>query len=197
MLVSLPALLQEGASAKVKKALDHYAHEPGCGEVVKKVLKEAEKDRKVKIPSTKCIRASALLPVFRFSITKNLEYDESLSLLKDDDSTLKIYTDDDLKLKFTFQWDLSSLVFSSSETPVIAKEQSEAKWKLEIKTMVVEIYHMRKKLQVLLHVMSDSLPVETCVEWSLKLEELTALLDSLTGNWFSKEIKKRKKKKSL
>lgn len=195
LVASFPVFFQQDVASKVKKALKHHSYEPACSEVVKKAVAFSKNEKKAKIPSTKTLRASALLPLFRFSVTKNMEYDESFNLLEADDSTLKIYTDDDLKLKFTVQWDLAALVFNSSETSVIAKEQAEAKWLMEIKKTVVEIYHFRKKLQVLLYLTSDALPLETAVEWSLKLEELTAMLDALTGDWFSHEVKKRKKKK--
>ena len=195
LMTSLPFLMQEEVAQKVKEALDHYAYEPACSEVVEKVLKLAQKEKKTKIPSTKAMHASALLPVVGFSLSKNLGYDESLSLVEQDDSTLKIYTNDDLKLKVTLQWDFSQLVFSSAESQVIAKAQAEAKWKLELKTSIIELFHARKKLLVLLYLMAGSVPPETVIEWTLKAEELTALLDALTADWFTKEIKKRKKKK--
>jgi hypothetical protein len=192
---SLTLLMQDDVAEKVREALDHYSYEPSCSEVVGKVLKLARKENKTKIPSTKAMHASALLPVVGLSLAKNLGYDQSLSLLEQDDSTLKIYTNDDFKLKVTLQWDLSSLVFSSAESQVIAKAQVEAKWKLELKKSIVEIYHARKKLQVLLFILAGSVPPETVVEWTLKVEELTSLLDALTADWFSEEIQKRKKKK--
>lgn len=191
------ALLDEPhAAGALASALSQFDHEPGCGEVVKKALAAAGKDKKIKIPSTKAIRASALLPMVRVSVTKNLEYDESLSLVEDDDTALKIYTDDDLKLRVTLQWDLSSLAFNPAEGQMAAKALSEAQWKMELSKSVVEIYHLRKKLMVLLVIMGQGLPLETAVEWSMKVDELTALLDALTGDWFSTEVEKRKASKS-
>lgn len=203
IFVSFAALMQEEAAeetggdvaAQVQAALAQFSHEPACNEVVKTATAFSQKEKKVKIASKKTIRASALLPLLRFSITKNLEYDESVTLVEDDDTALKIYTDDDLKFKITLQWDLASLVFNTSEPSVISREQAEAKWKLELKQTVIQVYYQRRKLQVLLLIMGDSLPPETIVEWSLQIEELAALLDALTGDWFSGETEKRKKKK--
>lgn len=184
------------AAGALASALSQFDHEPACSEVVKKSLERAGKNIKIKLPSTKAIRASALLPMVRVSLTKNLEYDESLSLVQEDDAALKIYTDDDLKLKVTLQWDLSALAFNPDEGQMAAKALSQAQWKMELTKSVVEIYHHRKKLMVLLLMMGQELPQETAVEWSLKVEELTALLDALTGDWFSTEAKKRKAEKS-
>lgn len=203
VFVSFSALLQEEAAektaidvpAQVEAALAQFSYEPACSEVIKAAAACSEKEKKVKIASKKTIRASALLPLLRFSITKNLEYDESVSLVEDDNTTLKIYTDDDLKFKITLQWDLASLVFNSSEPSVISREQAEAKWKLEMKQTIIQIYHHRRKLQVLLLIMGDNIAPENAIEWMLQIEELTALLDALTGDWFSEEIEKRKQKK--
>jgi hypothetical protein len=179
-------------ASALASALDQFDHEPSCSEVVKKAVETAGKNKKNKLPSTKAIRASALLPLVRVSLTKNLEYDESLSLVQEEDAALKIYTDDDLKLKITLQWDLAALVFNPSEGQMAAKALSEAQWKLETTKAVVEIYHLRKKLMALLLIMGQGLPMETAVDWAMKVEELTALLDALTDDWFTREAEKRK-----
>jgi hypothetical protein len=193
LLVSVAAPPEIDVAAGIQAALDFYGYEPACSEVVKKVLKAA-KGKKVTLPSTKAIHASALLPLLRVSVTKNLEYDESLSLEQQDDAALKIYTDNDLQLKITVQWDLAALVFNGSESAVVAKAQAEAKWKMQVVQTVVEIYHLRRKLQVLLFLLGGTLPVETQTEWTLKVQELTALLDALSGDWFSEEAEARRKK---
>ena len=58
------------------------------------------------------------------------------------------------------------------------------------------IYHLRKKLLALLLIMGQGLPLETAVEWSMKVDELTAMLDALTDDWFTLEAEKRKAEKS-
>jgi len=193
LMLSVAAPPDIDVAAGIQAALDHYGYEPACSEVVKKVLK-ATKGKKVTLPSTKAIHASALLPLLRVSVTKNLEYDESLSLEQQEDAALKIYTDDDLQLKITVQWDLAALVFNGAESAVVAKAQAEAKWKMQVVQTVVEIYHLRRKLQVLLFLLGGTLPVETQTEWTLKVQELTALLDVLSGDWFSEEAEARRKK---
>lgn len=192
LLLHGAALYDPDGAGVLASALDQFDDEPACSEVVEKAVETAAKSKKSKLPSTKTIRASALLPLVRVSVSKNLEYDESLSLVEEDDTALKIYTDDDLKLKITLQWDLSALVFNSSEGQIAAKALSEAQWKMETAKTVVEIYHMRKKLMALLLILGQGLPLETAVEWSMKVEELTALLDVFTGDWFTSEAEKRK-----
>lgn len=189
-------LYEPDAAGTLASALSQFDHEPACSEVVKKTLETVVKDKKNKLPSTKAIRASALLPMVRVSLTKNLEYDESFSVEQENDAALKIYTDDDLKLKVTLQWDLSALAFNPAEGQMAAKALSQAQWKMELIKSAVEVYHLRKKLMVLLLVMGQGLPVEAAVEWTMKVEELTALLDALTGGWFSPEVEKRKAAKS-
>jgi hypothetical protein len=198
LYLALPAAFpcETDAAGALAAALAQFDHEPTCSEVVKKVKETAGKNKKIKLPSTKSIRASALLPLVRVSVTKNLEYDESLSLVQEDDASLKIYTDDDLKLKVTLQWDLSALVFNSSEGTMAAKALSEAQWKMETTKAVVEIYHLRKKLMALLLIMGQGLPLETAVDWSMKVDELTAMLDALTDDWFTLEAEKRNAEKS-
>lgn len=173
---------------KINEAIKNFSYEPECTEVVKKVLKKFQQGSKVKIPSTFRMRASSILPTVRFSTTKSLEYDQTLEAIEQDNAAIKIYTDDDLRLKITLQWNLASLIFHPSEASIIGKQQSAEKMKLELTERVMEIYHRRKKLQILIYLMKDMVKEQKLVQWMIELKTLTSMLNTLTDGWFKEEI---------
>jgi len=190
------ALVAQGSAAqRVQEALARHAHEPGCAEVVAEAQKTAAKGKKAKVPSVKALHASALLPLVRVTLTKDLGYDETFAVVPGSDTTMKVYTDDSLELKVTAQWDLSALVYNPAESALIAQAAAEEKARLELAQLAVGAYHQRKKLLVMLDLFGESAPPETALDWRVRADELTALLDALTAGWFTAESKKRLAKK--
>jgi hypothetical protein len=87
--------------------------------------------------------------------------------------------DVDLELR----WDLPSLRMSSERVRMIGEAQDLAELRQEVRTEVTEIYFDRRRLQVdqLLAPPGD---LAARVERELRIRELTALLDALTGGEF-------------
>jgi len=191
----LTLLMQDSIFVKIKDAMEKFSYEPTCNEVVQKTIQVIKKNKKAKVPSSKTIHLSALLPTVSLQLGKNLGYDETMNLMDETNATLKIYSSDDLKFKVTVEWNLSSLVFDPSEIQASARAQSEENFYIQIKKEIIEIYYTRKKFLALLYVLGESISQETIVDWKIKIDELTSLLDSYTENWFSNESQKRKNKK--
>ncbi len=178
------------AAGTVEEALDSLSWEPDCASVVEASL-SASGPPPGHVASTTRIRLAALLPKLRITVEKSLEHDQSLDEYSDGEIKLAIDTDDDLELRGYLQWDLSHLVHSPSESAASGRRLDDARWRLDLASDVVETYHERRRLQVLLGL--GLLEPPDAVMASLRVQELTALLDAYTGGWFSAELARRKK----
>lgn len=177
------------ATGQVEQVLDSLAWEPGSAEVVEASL-AASGPPPGHVASATRIRLAALLPRLRVTVEKNLEHDQSLDEYSDGEVKIAIDTDDDLEIRGYLQWDLSDLVHSTAESAAAGRRLDDARWRLELAADVVEAYHERRRLQVLLAL--GLLEPPDAVMASLRVLELTALLDAWTGGWFSEELARRK-----
>lgn len=173
----------------VEEALDSLDWEPECGAVVEAAVRATGPPSK-HVASVRRIRASALLPKLRVTVEKSLEHDRSLDDGGDGDIKLAIDTDDDLEIRGYVQWDLSALVFNPAEPGAAARRLQDARWRLDLAREVVAAWHERRKL-VVLKILGAVEP-DDLVAVVLRIEELTSLLDALTGGWFSEELEKRR-----
>lgn len=83
-------------------------------------------------------------------------------------------------------WNLPQLVFNAEELDVA----SLAGLIQGILKEVTRLYYMRRRLQMDL-ILNPPTDEATRLTKELRLEELTALLDAMTGGYFEKELKKR------
>ncbi|MFP4473895.1 MAG: hypothetical protein ACLFPX_08565 [Candidatus Omnitrophota bacterium] len=86
------------------------------------------------------------------------------------------YVDWDVSLK----WDLSDMVWSSSQTSIDSRSKLNVELREDILDQVTRIYFERRRLQL-----RGAGPEEDDLETALRIQELTALLDGYTGGEFS------------
>lgn len=189
MSTALLALVATISQADVEAALESLSWEPGCGSVVQAALSAAGPPSK-HVAKTGRIRASALLPRLRFTVEKSFDYDKSLDQDDDGSISLAVDTDDDLEIRGYVEWDLSDLVFNPAETSAAGRRLEHARWRLDLASDVIEAYHERRELIVMR--LLGILAPQDLVPAALRIEELTALLDALTGGWFSEELARRR-----
>ncbi|MBW2262428.1 MAG: hypothetical protein JRG91_10685 [Deltaproteobacteria bacterium] len=177
------------ATGLVEEALDSLSWEPDCATVVEAAL-SASGPPPDHVASTTRIRLAALLPKLRVTVEKSLEHDQSLDEYSDGEIRFAIDTDDDLEIRGYVQWDLSNLIHAPAESSAAGRRLDDARWRLDLSSDVVEAYHERRRLQVLL--ILGWLEPPDAVMAALRIVELTALLDAFTGGWFSAELEKKK-----
>lgn len=163
--------------------------EPGCNETLDVALSILAPARGL-LPTPRRMRLSALLPRVRVSLEKSLEHDESLDTDGDGAMEIGVDTDDDFEIRGYVQWDLSQLAFHPSETTAFQKKLKEVERRNQVIREVTSVYHERKKLMVLLGMNAVTDPVDV-LSVLIRVEELTALLDSYTGGWFTEEMARR------
>ena len=87
------------------------------------------------------------------------------------------------------EWDLSGLIYNSDQLRVVSTMNSAIKTRDQLLKAVTKAYFARRKLQVdaTLNPPDD---VAKKLDQELKIQELTATLDALTGGWFSEQLKR-------
>ena len=98
-------------------------------------------------------------------------------------------TDKDNVYQVTLKWKLDDIVMSSERIRVISEAQDVVKLRDKVLRQVTQIFFDRRRLQVEL-LLSPPGDLRAQVEDEIRLMELTAELDALTGGQFSKAVSK-------
>jgi hypothetical protein len=96
-------------------------------------------------------------------------------------------TDKDNVYQVTLKWRLDDLVMSSERIRVISESQDVVKLRDKVLRQVTQIFFDRRRLQVEL-LLSPGGDLRSQVEDEIRLMELTAELDALTGGQFSRAV---------
>lgn len=96
---------------------------------------------------------------------------------------------DYLQHKVKAQWDLSGLVFNSEQLRVVSQMSNAAKTRDTLLKNVTKAYFARRKAQIDL-ITNPPKDVAGKLNAELKIQELTATLDAMTGGWFTEQLKK-------
>ena len=89
------------------------------------------------------------------------------------------------------QWDLSRIIFNPDQLRVVSAMNSAVKTRDTLLKSVTKAYYARRKLQVEATLNPPS-NVSQKLDQDLKIQELTATLDALTGGWFSEQLKNQR-----
>lgn len=85
----------------------------------------------------------------------------------------------------TLKWDVGDLIFSTEQTSIDVRSRLMVQLRDDILNEVTRLYFERKRLQ--LELAENTLEIKKRKEKELRLEELTALIDGLTGGHLSHE----------
>ncbi|MCM8796827.1 MAG: hypothetical protein NC923_02980 [Candidatus Omnitrophica bacterium] len=163
----------EPSIQKVQEAAIHYA------EV------EPEKIKQWRTQAAK----KAILPQLSISIQRDssdLWHWETGSTTRSDDDILRRGRDS-IEWDVHLSWDLGELIWNADQTSIDVRSRLAVELRNDILDEVTRLYFERLRLKMEL----DSLPIEDRKrrsEKQLRLQELNAFLDALTGGYFSKSL---------
>ena len=93
----------------------------------------------------------------------------------------------DIGWDVSLSWDLSDVIWSTDQTSIDARAKLMVELREDIINQVTRLYFERRRLQIEMRTPGpDAQPVWT---YELRIAELTALLDGLTGGGFSRSVK--------
>lgn len=177
-------------SAEVaQRVLNRFAAEPSIREVQVAVLDYAQAHPDLVASWRLRSRTAALLPEFRSRV--DYELDDDLRTRTDTSATEAVVEtrDNDVGYKLQVQgtWSLDELVFNPQELAVTREGVRLANLRDRVLDDATRRYFERRRLQVDLE-MSPPKDLNERIRKDLRVQELTADLDALSGGWFSKKL---------
>ncbi|MBL7152024.1 MAG: hypothetical protein ISS89_05530 [Candidatus Omnitrophica bacterium] len=183
--------IDKTAGYKYQGRLTVYSDgEPAIGEVQKAAIKYAEVSPEKISFWRKQAAAKAILPKLSAGVgrdTGDLWHWEGGSTTKAYDDVL-IKGRDALDWDVSLSWDLSELIWNPDQTSIDVRSKLMVQLRQDVLDEVTKLYFERIRVKMEL----DNLSIEDRkrrFEKELKLQELTAQLDGLTGGYFSSQIK--------
>lgn len=167
----------------------HYKDEPKINEVQQAAIKYAEVGaEKIKRWRKQAAR-KAILPQVSMGVDRNvtdLWHWETGSTTKTDDDILKKGRDG-VEWSVSLSWDLGELIWNNDQTSIDVRSRLMVELRDDILDEVTKLYFERIRIKMEV----NNLSIEDSrkrAEKELKLHELTASLDALTGGYFSSRL---------
>jgi hypothetical protein len=184
------------ADGEAKKILSRFENEPTINEVQQAALTYSAMHPEQYESMRTRTRFAAVLPELRVRVTQDKgddqkqyqRYSETNAAAEplSDTST----TNENLELQGEVKWRLNELVFNKYETSVVKEHRQVAKERQRILQSVTQVYFERRRAQVdMLLAPPGDAAGRTLAE--LKVAELTAELDGMTGGAFSRMVAER------
>jgi len=135
-------------------------------------------------------RLKSLLPTVSYSLgsSKGNNIDLDRGGTKDPDIYIAGPNDLDKSIDWDLKWDLGDLLFSSAQTSIDSREKLMVELREELVSEVTRLYFERRRLQMDLLFLKPQ-GKELLDAW-IRVEELTAQIDGMTGGFFAKKLKK-------
>jgi hypothetical protein len=182
--------------SSVDEVLAHFAGEPDVGAVQAMAMSYTKTNPELVEGWLKASRTAFGLPAVTLSYDKDLDdyntwnyldLDGNGSVETDEFQLYNSRADDDDSFGVRLAWRLDKIVMSSERIRVINEAQDIVKLRDKILEDVTRLYFDRRRLQVE-QVLSPPGDLRTQLKNELRLQELTANIDALTGGRFSAEL---------
>lgn len=176
----------ETLSRRVDELLDRFPGDPSLDELKQAALRFADADRHSARHWKTAPNRAALLPALKFTFDHDMERDETLDRYQDRPDRWGADTDRDFGFQLSAQWKLDELVFNSDEIRVWSALADRAARRQAVLTMLIGYFFERRKLQLTL-LLNPPQTLNEMAEIKIRIAELEAALDALTGGYFSKK----------
>ncbi|MFQ5585469.1 MAG: WD40/YVTN/BNR-like repeat-containing protein, partial [Thermodesulfobacteriota bacterium] len=184
--------VQGGEGAE--RILTQIGEEPTIHEIQRAAIKYAEVHPGKIEKWRKAAARKALLPDLKVAYDKSKDWQSSTYFYS---TSSQKYTDDDITLdrdwswSVSATWDLGELIWNNDQTSIDTRSRLMVQLRDDVLNEVTRLYFERKRLQAeLLH--SPPQGVMEKVEKELRLQELTADIDALTGFYLSRRLEQAK-----
>jgi hypothetical protein len=170
---------------------EHFANEPGIREVQQDAIRYVAADpERVHAWFTR-VSLAALAPR-RMQMRLDRDFRDNRNASTKDSIVVSGRTDvdDDALWQFLVEWDLSQLVFNPDSVRLSKQAIDIAELREDVLNAVTKIFFERRAVKVELSMNAPD-DFSQFVRKRMRLDELTADLDALTGGAFSKRIRTR------
>ncbi len=180
--------------ALLTEALAAFAWEPTVGETCRSALRYWKLDRSVATPGR--LRAAAALPSLRLGAEGGRLLDRTSR--QETGSPVRLVRRDglDWMVSARLEWRLDRLIFHPAELKVEMLRLRRAQMREDVVERVVRAYYARRRLQILMR-LKPARSAQGAIRRRIQLDRATAELDALTGGWFSRALRQRRKRRRL
>jgi hypothetical protein len=176
--------------AAAQELLANFGHEPTIAEVRDATIRYAE----VHPDKIRRWRRRATLQALLPTVQVDLDRDKKLSITSRGSTTdpatdrFLTYEDPSRSLDVSVSWDLGELIWNPDHTSIDVRSKLMVQLRDDLVDEVTRTYFERRRLQVLslTHPPGDA---QKLLEQELRIQELTALMDGLTGGYFSERLR--------
>ena len=169
------------AQTEAKDILNYFADEPPVAEIQEVAIRYAEVHTEKIEGWRRNAKMKALLPDF------DLDYDKTIYSGTSSRSGSFWVGPRDWSVGLT--WKLGDLIWNSSQTSIDTRSKLMVQLRDDILDEVTRLYFQRRRLQIEL-LMSPPTEIKEQVDKKLRLQELTADIDALTGGYLSERLSK-------
>lgn len=176
----------------VEQALSMFSHEPSIEEIRQAAIEYAEVQPEKINKWSKAAARKALLPDLRVAYDDAEDWQSSTYFYKDTYEEQYLRDDDitegnDRGWSVSLTWELGDLIWNSAQTSIDVRSRLMVQLRDDILNEVTRLYFERSRLQVK---METKFPGELNgrIDTELRLQELTAGIDALTGSYLSKRL---------
>ena len=175
---------------RVSEILSAFSHEPTIAEIRQEAIDYADVNPEKINQWKKAAARKAWLPDLNLDYDRNEDwqsstyfYSTSTQKYKDDDVTRR----DDDSWSVSLSWELGDLIWNNAQTSIDNRSKLMVQLRDDILNEVTRLYYERRRLQVEMLV-SPPVDIKDRIEKELRLQELTADIDALTGSYLSKRL---------
>ncbi|MEE2751666.1 MAG: helix-hairpin-helix domain-containing protein [Myxococcota bacterium] len=190
--LDLPVQKNRRAYTKVEEVLAQFNQEPSVADVQQMAMEYSHTHRHQVEAWLEASKSAAYLPELQLRYYYYDRMNTGYEYVVDEQGNANpdpadADTDRDHVYQVTLKWKLDDLVMSSERIRVISEAQDVVKLRDKVLGEVTRVYFDRRRLQVD-SLLSPSGDIKSQVENQLRLMELTAELDALTGGRFSRAL---------
>ncbi|MBI4353222.1 MAG: hypothetical protein HY593_04765 [Candidatus Omnitrophica bacterium] len=195
--LSLPKAAERGkrvpARFMVRRVLERFKDEPAVREIQEAAVRYAEVHPEKIEAWRKAAMRKALLPTL--SLSQGMDRDENVDLDRggtaDPDRFITGPDERSFDWSVNVSWDLGEIVWNDDQTSIDTRSKLMVQLRDDILTEVTHLYYERRRLQAQM-VLSQIKDVGVLIERELRLQELTAGIDALTGGYLSRRLEEIK-----
>ena len=174
---------------QLKDILAQFKNEPAIGEIQKVAIQYAEVSPK-KIESWRRGAAlKALLPTL--AVSKRVGTDQNVDIDRggtaDPDQFIIGPAESTSDWSVGVSWDLADLIWNGDQTSIDTRSRLMVELRDDVLNEVTHLYYERRRLQVEM-AMAPMRDLAIQIEKEIRLQELTAGIDALTGGYLSKRL---------
>jgi hypothetical protein len=183
-----PGLPPGEAMRRVDEALAKLADEPSLADLERAALKRAEADAGSVERLKRAVRGAAALPTIKLSLDRDESRGENLDRYQDEPDRWGADTDRGLGIGVSAEWKLGELVFDPDEIRVYDLLGDRADRREALLSLLVGTFFERRRL-LLTELLLPAATPDEAIERRMRIDELTAVIDALTGGDLSRNLK--------